>query len=193
MKSNKGFTLAELVIVLSLLGIVLTGIISFLGYSIDVFGDTRARTVVQDDVSNALKLIASDIRSASKPDLTIRSIMVYKGSNASDRGDRIDIYDYKDNKYSLVSYKYDDKVLYRGVKEADKLEDIIGNTGVDYSVFLEGIIYPTETDLFEDITTNPGSDRRTIRINLIAEDKEGKINKPVVITATYTSRSKGMP
>ena len=71
---------------------------------------------------------------------------------------------------------------------------------VKYSVLLEGIIHPSESELFEtdseifeDLTSDPKSDRRTIKINLIAKDKEGKIKKPVVISATYTSRSKGAP
>ncbi len=192
MKNNKGFTIVELIIVLSLLSMVLTGVLTFLGYSLGVFGDTKARTIVQDEVNSVLKTLANDIRSASKPDLKNKAIVVYKGAKKSNEGDRIDIYDYRDNKYQLISYKYENQRLYRGVKEAKTADDII-DSAVVYSIFLEGVKYPSEGELFEDITADAKSDRRTIRINLNVEDSEGKIRRPVTISATYTSRSKGMP
>lgn len=199
MKNNKGFTLIELVVVLSLLGIVLAGVLTFLGYFLGVFGDTKARTIVQDDVNNVLRILANDIRSATKPDLTYKSIVIYKANDESHKGDRIDIFDYKNNKYYLISYKYENNVLYRGITDAETADHIVKAT-VKYSVLLEGIIHPSESELFEtdseifeDLTSDPKRDRRTIKINLIAKDKEGKIKKPVVISATYTSRSKGAP
>ena len=117
MKNNKGFTLIELVVVLSLLGIVLAGVLTFLGYFLGVFGDTKARTIVQDDVNNVLRILANDIRSATKPDLTYKSIVIYKANDESHKGDRIDIFDYKNNKYYLISYKYENNVLYRGITD----------------------------------------------------------------------------
>ncbi|NLM72996.1 MAG: type II secretion system protein [Clostridiaceae bacterium] len=194
MRSNKGFTIVELIIVLSLLCIILTGVLNFMGFSLEAVVDIKAQTIVQYEVNTVLRTLANDIRSATKPDLTIKSIVIYKDSTPGGKGERMDIYDYKDGKYILISYKYEDNVLYRGVKEADNANDII-NEQVDYSTFLEGVIYPSEpeTEMFEDVTSNPNSDRRTININFSAQDKEGRIRKPVVITATYTSRSKGMP
>ena len=70
------------------------------------------------------RILANDIRSATKPDLTYKSIVIYKANDESHKGDRIDIFDYKNNKYYLISYKYENNVLYRGITD-EKLPTIL--------------------------------------------------------------------
>lgn len=193
--SRLGFSLVEMLIVLTLLAVVLSGIYVFFDYSQKVFYKTEAQSIAQDDLNNAMLKIAGDIRAASKPNKSTRAIIVYKNNTAGLSGDRIDIFSRKDGKFSKASYKYENNTLMFGSVERDTVEDV-KSASIAYTVILEGVQYPMGNEMFQDVSADPSegeNDKRTIRINIIMEDKTDRMLRPYEITAEYTSRTKGIP
>ena len=194
--NKHGFSLAELLIVLALLAVILVAGISFYLFPNKVFDNIIVRTNLEYGVKDILMKMAADIRSATKPDLVTNAIVIYNtDGDVATSGNRIDIYSYNDNemyyKYNKVSYKYEDGFLLRGSINGDtsNIKTAIVN---NYYIIRSGIIYPSEGELFEDITVNSAeNDIRTISINLIAKDETKKFmtsqERPLIITSRLKS------
>lgn len=195
MKHNHGLTFIELLISLSLLAVVLVAGINLFLIPNKAFDKIIIQSSLEDDVNEVLREIGIDIRSATKPAPETNAIIVYNSDGDTDTsGNRIDIYDYKDNKYYKVSYKYSDGFLYKGSIEKDTSDSIKTASIDNYSEILSGIIYPSEGELFQDITIEPEEhNRRTISINLIAEDETGNFFTSHERPLIFTSRTKSSP
>ncbi|MGI6124719.1 MAG: PulJ/GspJ family protein [Acetivibrionales bacterium] len=194
-KLNRGFTLVELIIVLSLLLMILTAVYTFFDYTQKVYTRTETQNILQDEVNKFNGYLASDIRSASKPDFSTKAILVYKNGTLGTNGNRIDIFDYKENKFYKTSYIYEDNTIKRGVAERSTAA-AIKLAPVTYETVLEGVECPSGEEMFKDITKDEAgeiNDRRNIEINMIIKDPHAKINKAYNYTFSYTSRTKGAP
>ena len=195
--NKHGFSLAELLIVLALLAVILVAGISFYLFPNKVFDNIIVRTNLEYGVKDILMKMAADIRSATKPDLVTNAIVIYNtDGDVATSGNRIDIYSYNDNemyyKYNKVSYKYEDGFLLRGSINGDTASNIKTAIVNNYYIIRSGIIYPSEGELFEDITVNSAeNDIRTISINLIAKDETKKFmtsqERPLIITSRLKS------
>lgn len=199
MKKNYGFTLIELLVVLVLMSMVLITGIALFNFPNKAFNIIVGQTNLEGDVNKVLRTIVADIRSAKKPDYETKAIIIYKdkdGNREDKSGRRVDIYDYKDSTYYKISYRYDNGILYRGEAQNTSVDNI-KTANLSYSQVLEGVMYPSKGELFQDITNETTGeyivDRRTISINLIAKDKTGKLltshERPVI----STSRTKSSP
>lgn len=192
-KLNKGFTLVELIVVLSLLLMILTAVYNFFEYSQKIYIKTETQNILQDEVNKVLQFLADDIRSAAKPDNTVKPIMVYKNGTLRPAGNRIDIYDYKEGKYYKTSYLYSDNTLKRGITEKTSVDNI-KTASVTYEIILEGVQYPSAGELFTDVTVEVEdeiNDRRHIKINLLVKDPHDRIPNIYSYLVSYTSRTKG--
>lgn len=194
-KLHKGFTLVELMIVLSLLLVILLAMYNFLDYSQKVYIKTETQNILQDEVNKVVQYLAEDIRSAAKPDNTTKPILIYKDETLAAAGNRIDIFDYRENKFHKTSYLYSENTLKRGVTEKDSA-DSIKSASVTYETILEGVQYPSGGELFTDTTIEVAgeiNDRRHIDINLLIKDPHDKIPNVYSYLLSYTSRTKGAP
>ena len=194
-KLNRGFTLVELIIVLSLLLVILVAVFNFFDFTQKVYVKTETQNILQDEVNKVIKYLSDDIRSAAKPDDSIKSILVYKDGTSAEAGNRIDIYDYKDSVFYKTSYIYDDNTLKRGVVNKDTA-DSIKSASVTYETIIEGVQYPSTGELFTDLTVETAGeviDKRHIKINLIVKDPHDKISNVYSYLLSYTSRTKGAP
>lgn len=193
LKLNRGFTLVELIIVLSLLLVILGAIYDFFYHSQTVYIRTESQSILQDEVNKVLQYLSNDIRSASKPDNTVKPIMVYKDGTLVSAGNRIDIYDIKEGEFYKTSYLYANNTLKRGVVKKNSTTEI-KTASVTYETILEGVQYPSAGELFKDITDEVEgevNDRRHIEINLLVKDPYDRISTTYSYLVSYTSRTKG--
>lgn len=194
-KLNRGFTLVELIIVLTLLLVVLAAVFDFFDFTQKVYVKTETQNILQDEVNKVIKYLSDDIRSAAKPDDSTKPILVFKDGSSADAGNQIDIYDYKDGTFYKTSYIFEDNALKRGVVNKSTA-DSIKSASVIYETILEGAQYPSTGELFTDSTVEtPGEvvDRRHIEINLLVKDPHDNISNVYTYELSYTSRTKGSP
>lgn len=194
-KLNRGFTLVELIIVLSLLLVILAAVFNFFDFTQRVYVKTETQNILQDEVNKVIKYLSDDIRSAAKPDDSTKPILVFKDGSPAEAGNRIDIYDYKDGAFYKTSYIFADNALKRGVVNKSTA-DSIKSASVTYEIILEGVQYPLAEELFTDLTVETAGevvDRRHIEIKLLVKDPHDNISNVYTYELSYTSRTKGAP
>ena len=218
-ETNMGFTLVELIIVLSLLLLVLTLIFSVTNMVQRNYDDTNVRSAVLEKSNIAVLQINNDIRSASKPNNITNSIVTHPASGSLSKGQSIDIYYYDSvkDKYYRIGYRLlpsDRSKLQRGEVECttsipdkdtanpsygvivDDSSDYISGDGGKWKTILNGIQYRKDgvgIEIFEDVTVDTTSERRAIKLNLIVNDDDNSLKNPIIINKTITSRTKGNP
>jgi len=189
MKDINGLTLVELLISLALLAIISVAGISFFLLPNRVFDNIIVYNALEYDINDVKREMAGYVRFASKPDSSTNAIVIYNSDDViASSGTRIDIYINNGAQFSKVSYKYHEGSLYRGIVEKATAEEIITTNVEDYSEVLTGVVYPSDGDLFQDVTKDSEKNgRRTILINLIVKDEKGKFttseNKPLIVTS----------
>jgi len=198
-KQNRGLTLIEMLISLSLMVIVMLSVITMFSYPNKVYNHVVLQSRLQDKVDLALIKLAKDIRSATKPDSTTNAIVIYDSNgNISSSGNMMHIYSYdsQDNMYYKVSYRYKDGFLYRDSTSRYTASDIKAAVLFPQMSILDNVVYPSDGDLFQDITDESGdhsNDRRTILVNLIVRDEEGNLFTPMNMPKAYSSRTISSP
>lgn len=220
---SSGFTLIELVIVLSLLLILLVGTFSIINIVQKSYCSVDTRSKVIEKVNLALMEIDRDIRSASKPNKLTNSIIVHDAIGGLSKGQSMDIYyrHYNENngasKYYRIGYRLlpsDKSKLQRGWVECteatppddtknpiyseiiDDFADYESGEGGKWKTILDGIEYNKDRmhiEIFKDITVNVDFERRAIKITLIVNDIDKPMKVPVTINKSLTSRTKGIP
>jgi len=213
----------ELIIVLSLLLILLTGIFSVFSMVQKGYSSADVRSKAMEKVNLALIEIDKDIRSASKPNKLTDSIIVHSATGSLSKGQSMDIYyscyneNDKKEKYYRIGYRLlpsDKSKLQRGWIECSEIippivtsKPLYGNiiddstdyeSGEDgkWKTILDGIEYKkgsTNIEIFKDITKDANSERRAIEITLIVNDTEKPLKVPITINKSITSRTKGIP
>ncbi|HHY24394.1 MAG TPA: prepilin-type N-terminal cleavage/methylation domain-containing protein [Clostridiaceae bacterium] len=222
-KYNKGFTLIELLIVLSLFVVLLAGIFSIISIVQKSYCSADTRSKVMEKVNLALMVIDKDIRSASKPNKLTNSIIVHSAEGNLSKGQSMDVYYHYHNendntdKYYRIGYRLlpiDKSKLQRGWVECtdpippvdtakpfygeiiDDSTDYESGEGGKWKTILDGVEYEKGSiniEIFEDITEDADSERRTIKVTFVVNDTEKPLKVPVTIEKSLTSRTKGIP
>jgi len=194
-RRNNGFTLVELIIVFSLLGIVLSGLYMVIEYSQRAYTSTEARSIVQDDINRVVGMIGADIRSARKPNQDTRAVVIASG------GQLMNIYTQDGDVYRRICYRLDpaDKsVLQKGWVETTSYSSAANpeyETITNWETILKGVVYEEngiQLAIFSDITPadSEPTDKRLIRIDIKALDEKGRLLEAIEMPLVFSTRSK---
>lgn len=176
--SEKGVTIVELLIVLSLFSLVLGGIYQLYFLTERNFTQSETQSQVIQEANSFQAIISNEIRSAVKPDETRHAVVV------SNSNDEIDIYRFfaTDNEFERISYRIDESqnILEKGwIRNTNPANlDTINN----WRTVLNNVSSLT----IEDETPNAESERRITKINLNIEHPS---NYNMTIENTYMNRS----
>jgi prepilin-type N-terminal cleavage/methylation domain-containing protein len=199
-KNKKGFTLVELIIVLSILGITISAIYTFFFFAQDSFSRSDRQSRLIQDMNLAKNKITRDIRSASKPNAATNSVVIPSA------GQSMDIYTYNSatTKYIRISYRLsstDRTVLQRGTIECTTTappttQNPSYGTISNWETVLTGVIYRDASNvdikLFKDNTSAATNDRRKIVLNIGINDLTDPLPSPIELKMSVTSRSTGV-
>ncbi len=108
LKSQKGFSLVELMVVLAIMGIALAAAYQFFFFTHTSYARADARSAVTQETDLLFLQLEKDIRSASEPNNSTKSVRILSD------GEGIDIYSYKDSLYYRISYRLTGTELQRG-------------------------------------------------------------------------------
>ena len=205
---KNGFTIMELIITLSLLGIVLAVIYALFFYVQSSFNNANAHLNINQQLNMAYMQMEQDIRSAMKPNYLTDAIII-----SDDREMHIYTYDEAKNKYIRIAYRLDfskNAVLERGlaicsdnIPPADENPEY--GTITDWETLIDGVIerYNGKKSGFTLMSAASPTEylkptptpivRKTINITLIVNDPDNPMNEPVISEKVLTSRSNSNP
>jgi prepilin-type N-terminal cleavage/methylation domain-containing protein len=206
---KRGFTLAELLVVITLLNIVLAASFSFLIYIQNIYGRLESQTFAQRDLSNMFIYINEDIRSASSPNINTAPIAVLSG------GQELSIYtfDSSEGKYKNIKYRLNptnNSQLQRGwvLGSSTQPTDANPNYGTiiddtsDYKSGIDGkwktILFNVQyldgagdnSVIFKDLTPSSGTGRKSIELTISVKDTNSNVSTPTTTKTIFTSRTR---
>jgi prepilin-type N-terminal cleavage/methylation domain-containing protein len=192
-KHQTGFTLVELLLVLSLIGLVLAGVFQFFFFTHKSYALADARSEVIQDVNLLFTLLEKDIRSASEPNDDTKAIRILNG------GQQIDIYRYNNSTsmYERISYRLnpsDSTQLQRGLvstatqdTNADPQYGTIPDSGTGAWKTIVSNLLPGSSEIFKDDRNDAVSSRRLIDVSISV--KHPKLNESISMNTAIMSRT----
>jgi prepilin-type N-terminal cleavage/methylation domain-containing protein len=174
--NNRGVTLVELLVAVSLIAIVLGSAYMFMHFSYHSFADTEASFDIGDDARISLMKIEKNIRTA-------QDVMINKGRHLAvevqDDGNTLNVYTdiNDDDVLEMVKYKLVDASLVMG-------EAIPGSEPSEWFTVVDSV----ENKVGEPIFDINGS-RVIIKLYVADESRRFK-DKPVCVEASFSVRSK---
>lgn len=205
-KNQRGVTLVELLIALTLLGVILAGIYSFFFFAQAGWDRSSAEARVAQEARLTLMKMKSEIRQARKATGTTDAVEVWQGGvrvGAGQSGTQLDIYTdvVGDVVPELVRYQLGDQVLNQGVVVGRVLKrGVVAGTKNKYPHYTydekklswETVISlvtntdPATPDLFQVAAlvtpVDPDDHRRRVTIRLVIDDPERPLTTPLEIT-----------
>lgn len=201
LNNQNGFTMVELLLVLGLLCLVLSGIYMFFHFTNRTYSDSEKLSIAMQEANLFMDQVEREIRPALKPNEATNAVRVLNS------GEQLDIYQYlsASNEYKRISYRLnpDNKTqLQKGWIVAAASSSVPGTTANPQYASI-----PTTGDgawknivsnidsadasniLFTDISNDSTliSERRLIQINLKILDPD--TNRPVNIKTSCMSRN----
>ncbi len=192
-KNQTGFTLVELLLVLSLVGLVLAGIFQFFFFTHKSYAYADARSQVIQDVNLFFTQLERDIRSASEPNDDTKAVRILNN------GQQIDIYRYNNSasRYERISYRInpsDSTQLQRGFistatqdTSADPQYGTIPNNGTGAWKTIVSNLLPGSPEVFKDNRNDPISSRRLIDVSVFV--KHPSLNESIKMETALMSRT----
>ena len=188
--SLKGFTLVELLVVLSLVGLVLAGVFQFFFFTHSSYAMADSQSAVIQEVNLFFLQVEKDVRSASEPNSATKAVRVL------DNGQQLDIYRYNNstNMYERITYRRHNNDLQRGLvstsapgNDANPQYAIIPDSGTGAWTTLVSKLAPGTFQLFNDSRNEDESTRRLIDINVIVAHPQ--LNSMISMQTALMSRT----
>ncbi|KAB3537363.1 prepilin-type N-terminal cleavage/methylation domain-containing protein [Alkaliphilus pronyensis] len=169
---NKGFTMLELILVVALMLIVLSGIYGLFFFSLNSYNDSIDEANLLQESSTTLMWMDREIRQATRP-IPATAAVELVGNN------RLDIYTYINDDLKRVSYRIQDGALQKSINETN--EDPVSWESIITAVepLLDQFSNPLPYFQLDNKSVN-------VRFKVTIGDKSIDINN------TYFVRSKGV-
>lgn len=169
-KDQKGFTLVELMVVLSILVLALAAVYQFFFFTHTSYARADARSAIIQETDLFLLQLERDIRSASEPNSNTKSV------NILNEGTGIDIYSNKDSQYFRTSYRINGTDLQRGfISTTDANQNNSANpqygTITNWQPIVSNLMQG-DTTIFDDSRNADISSRRLVDINVYVQRPE---------------------
>jgi prepilin-type N-terminal cleavage/methylation domain-containing protein len=186
-KNQTGFTLVEVLLVLSLIGLVLAGVFQFFFFTHKSYAYADARSQVIQDINLFFTRLEKDIRSASEPNDATKAIQVLNN------GDQMDIYRFNKttNRYERISYRLNGNQIQRGLVSTDT-QDTTPNP--QYAAIPDSAwetivtnLLPGSSGIFKDDRNDPISSRRLIDVSISV--KHPNLNQSISMNTAIMSRT----
>lgn len=195
--NQKGFSLVELLVTLSIMGIVLVAAYNFFFYAHKSYALADARSAAIQEVDLFFLQLEKDIRSASIPNSISRAI------NVSDNNQQIDIYSTKSissgdditKSYLLTSYRLNGREIQRGYTSSTLQSNdpnpqyggIPDNGDGAWKTIVNNIL-PGEAEIFNDRNdADDTSTRRLIDVDLYVQPSQ--LNNSINMKTSLLSRT----
>lgn len=186
--SRKGFTLVELIIAISLLGLILVGIYNFYFLVQTSWNRLDAESRVIQEAQLVIIKMDNEIRQAQKPNASVNSVVV------TSAGNQLDIYSdtNKDGKPELIRYQRTSNILKRATVSTS-------STGYPYTygtlsagVTVVSNLKNISTQLVF-ILNEANNPKFVVSVHLLLEDANSVLTPPAIIdiNGDCTVRSKG--
>ncbi len=186
-KNQTGFTLVEVLLVLSLVGLVLAGVFQFFFFTHKSYAFADARSEVIQDVNLLFTLLEKDIRSASEPNDDTKAVRILNN------GQQIDIYRYNKatSMYERIAYRLNNNQIERGF-----VSTATQNTSANpqYSTIQDSAwktivsnLLSGSSDIFKDDRNDAVSSRRLIDVSISV--KHPKLNESISMNTAIMSRT----
>lgn len=186
--SRKGFTLVELIIALSLLGIILAGIYNFFFLVQTSWDRIAAESRVIQETQLVILRMDNEIRQAQKPSETVNSVVVTSGGN------QLDIYSdtNKDGKPELIRYQRTNNILKRGIVSTSSTVYPFAYGAPSVWETVVGNLKNINTQLVF-ILKEANNPRFVVSVHLQVEDASSSLTPPALIdiNGDCAVRSKG--
>jgi len=191
--NQEGFSMVELLLVLSLVGLVLAGFFQFFFFTQKSYAIADARCEVIQDVNLFFTQLEKDIRSASEPNDDTKAVRVLES------GKQLDIYRYNNSTsmYERISYRLnpsDSTQLQRGWfatntkdNSANPQYGTIPNTGPGAWATIVSNMLPGDPVIFSDTRNDAISSRRLIDVDVYV--KHPKLNDSINMNTAIMSRT----
>jgi prepilin-type N-terminal cleavage/methylation domain-containing protein len=190
-KNQRGFTLVELLVVLSLLGLALAGAFQFFHFTQTSYALADARSAVLQEVDLFFLQLEKDIRSASATNSTTKAITI------SNQGKQIEIYSSQDvlsadtppvltKTYLHTSYRLNGTALQRGFASTDNKNNVV-NLAINNWKTIVSNVTPGDIQIFNDSRNDTVSSRRLIDVNVIVTHP--KMNSSISMQTALLSRT----
>lgn len=175
---NRGVTYVEMLVALALLSGVLLVAYTFISYSYKSMIFTQSKYNITQEARNAMIGIGDNIRKSKG----ITNPSLHNPVEIKDSGYQINVYvdDDNDGDIEVVTYKLLDQKLLKGKAE-------VGSTPTSWHTLINNV-HNRESGINEPIFKLDGS---TVSIKLHVKDPSSRNSTPVVISGSYTIRSKG--
>ena len=198
--NEKGFTLVELMVTLSIMGIVLAAAYNFFFFTHKSYALADARSAAIQEVDLLFLQLEKDIRSASAPNSTTRAVTI------SNDGQQIDIYSTKDlpsgddpdvltSHYCLTSYRLNGTEIQKGFTSSAEQSNStnpeyggIPDIGEGAWETIVDDVLPGEAVIFSDRYNGDNiSSRRLIDVDLFV--KPAQLNNSINMKTSLLSRT----
>lgn len=191
--NQTGFSLVELLLVLSLVGLVLAGVFQFFFFTHKSYALADARSAVIQDINLFFTQLEKDIRSASEPNDNTKAVRILNS------GQQIDIYRYNNStsRYERISYRInpsDSTQLQRGFAStatqdtsADPQYGTITDSGTGAWKTIVSNLLPGNPEIFADSRNEAISTRRLIDVSVLV--KHPKLNESINVETAIMSRT----
>ena len=190
-KNQRGFTLVELLVVLSLLGLVLAGAFQFFHFTQTSYALADTRSAVLQEIDLFFLQLEKDIRSASAPNSSTKAITI------SNQGKEIAIYSSKDvpstsnpseliTTYYKTNYRLNGTNLQRGYASTDNKNNVV-NLAINNWETIVSNVTPGDIQIFNDSRNDTVSSRRLIDVNVIV--RHPKMNNSISMQTALLSRT----
>lgn len=186
-KNQTGFTLVELLLVLSLVGLVLAGVFQFFFFTHKSYAFADARSEVIQDVNLLFTLLEKDIRSASGPNDNTKAVRILNS------GEQIDIYRYNKatSMYERIAYRLNNNQIERGFVSTDTQDTNpdpqYGNIPDSAWKTIVANLLPGSSEIFRDDRNDAISSRRLIDVSISV--KHPKLNESISMNTAIMSRT----